>query len=91
MTEPTATFTGLNGEDMLCLEAQTNALLGLYASFQCDELAEIVEPCGCQADERTPDNESPPSPSTALSIMSWKSGISVTAAAITTTAAIALI
>ena len=63
MTEPTAIFTGLDGEDKLCLDAQTNALLGQYASFQRDEIAGIVEePCGCQAGERTSDTEisSPP-------------------------------
>mmetsp|Transcript_35365 Transcript_35365/g.85586 ORF Transcript_35365/g.85586 Transcript_35365/m.85586 type:complete len:93 (+) Transcript_35365:292-570(+) len=92
MAEPTATFTGLGGEDKLCLEAQTNALLGQYASFQCDEIAGMVEPCGCQAGERTPDNETPPSPSSALSITNWKSGVTtITAAVVTTTAAVGLV
>ena len=93
MTEPTATFAGLDGEDKLCLEAQTNALLGQYASFQCDEISGIVdEPCGCQAGERTSDTGIPPSPSSAFSIKNWKSSVMMTTAAvITTTAAVVLV
>lgn len=61
MANPSATFPYGDGEDLNCFSAQTDAFLGNFASFQCEELAGNVSPCGCQAGGRNP---TPPAPTT---------------------------